>query len=264
MQTRNSILLFIAITIFITGAVLALWFVITPSQLAPSPEPSMDLNVHSTSVVQTVLASLSQTQAASNSFVTSTPQPTITLPPVALNSPAPTATFQQVFVPPAPTIFLSPTITGTVFTPTTNPSNLAVGCNNLRLIRDETIPAGTVVRPGESFTKTWKVENNGTCDWVFLYRLVFTGGERMEGDSPSLGKIIVPGKWTQLSVALTAPSKAGTYVGYWRLGTQSGSPFGATLTVSIVVGNPTDTPAPTATSTSTPTAPPTATPVSYP
>jgi hypothetical protein len=66
----------------------------------------------------------------------------------------------------------------------------------------------------------------------------------MEGDPGSLGKVIVPGKWTQLSVGLVAPSKPGTYTGTWRMATQQGNPFGATLTVSIVVANPTDTPVP--------------------
>jgi hypothetical protein len=107
------------------------------------------------------------------------------------------------------------------------------------------------LKPGENFTKTWKVENNGTCDWALLYRLVFVGGDQMGGDPSALGKVIVPGKWTQLSVGLTAPSKPGTYTGTWRMATQQGSPFGATLTVSIVVGTPTDTPQPTSTATAT-------------
>jgi len=275
MQNKNSIFIILALIFLVAGAILVVIFVLTPTQSQVVAQPTVDVNVVSTSVVGTLIASLSQTQSAMDSLVTNTPQPTITLPSVQLNSPVPPpATFTQIFVlPPAPTAYRSPTATGTQFTPTTNPSNLAVGCNNLRLIRDETIPAGTVFKPGESFTKTWKVENNGTCDWVYLYQLIFASGERMDGDPPALGKVIVPGKWTQLSVALVAPSKPGSYTGSWRFATQSGSPFGATLTVSIVVAKPTDTPAPaTATNTSasptntnTPVTPsPTDTPVTYP
>jgi hypothetical protein len=136
----------------------------------------------------------------------------------------------------------SPTPTGTQYTPTPNPSTLGYGCNNLALIRDVTIPAGTVFKPGEKFTKTWQVSNTGTCDWVYLYRLVFVSGDKMSGGPSTLGRVIPPGDWRQLSVDLKAPSTPGTYTGYWRFGDQSGNVFGSTLGVSIVVSAPTKTP----------------------
>jgi hypothetical protein len=205
-------------------------------------EPTVDVNAIMTAGVGTFVVALSQTQAAQATLATQTPSPTLTVSPVSLNSVTPLPTSTQVFLLPLPTIFIAPTVTGTQYTPTVNPSSLGTGCNNLLLIRDESIPAGTVMEPGQEFTKIWKVENNGTCDWVYLYRLVFISGDRMEGEPSGLGKVITPGKWTQLSVGLKAPSKPGTYTGYWRFGNQSGSVFGSTLTVSIVVANPTSTP----------------------
>jgi hypothetical protein len=112
---------------------------------------------------------------------------------------------------------------------------LASGCNNLRLIRDVTIPPGTVLKPRELFQKTWQVENNGTCDWVFLHHLTFVGGDQMAGEDTRLRKVIPPGKWTQISVDLEAPNREGTYTGYWRFADPDGNVFGTTLTVSIVV-----------------------------
>ncbi|NJC97349.1 MAG: hypothetical protein FIB03_13600 [Anaerolineae bacterium] len=50
--------------------------------------------------------------------------------------------------------------------------------------------------------------------------------------------MIEPGKWTQISIVLTAPSKGGSYTGYWRLATGSGDAFGSTLGTSIVVKEP--------------------------
>jgi hypothetical protein len=233
--------------------------------------PTMDANAIMTDAVNTFIANINQTQTAQALLVTASPA--ITSSPISLvtATPPPTWTSAPIFNPVLPTIFKSPTATGTQYTPTANPALLASGCNNLRLIQDVSIPAGSVIKPGETFTKTWKVENSGTCDWVYLYRLVFVSGDRMDGEPSGLGKVIVPGKWTQLSVTLIAPKKAGTYTGNWRFGTQTGSPFGSTLTVSIVVGTPTDTPQPTltqtpvpptSTSTSTDTATPTYT--SYP
>lgn len=205
--------------------------------------PTVDTNSVETAAVQTFVAALTQTQVALPP--TETTSPTITSSPVSLPTLAtlPTQT-QQGFVQVLPTISYLPTATGTQYTPTTNPSTLAAGCNNLLLISDVTIPAGTVMKPGEKFTKTWKVANTGTCDWVYLYRPVFISGDQMAEEPAALGKVIVPGKWTQISVAMQAPSAPGTYMGYWRLGTQTGTPFGSTLTVSIVVAKPTSTPVP--------------------
>ena len=217
--------------------------------------PTLDANVIMTNAVNTFVASMNQTQTAQALLITDTvtASPTNTNTPVSLVTLAPPPTWTQapVFNPVLPTIIKSPTVTGTQYTPTVNPALSAVGCNNLGLILDVTVPAGSVLKPGENFTKTWKVENNGTCDWALLYRLVFISGDRMDGDPSALGKVIVPGKWTQLSVGLVAPTKGGTYTGVWRMATQQGAPFGSSLTVSIVVGTPTDTPQPTSTATAT-------------
>src|SRR5215207_6008454 len=168
---------------------------------APDGAPTLDVNAIMTAGVGTFAASMYQTQTAQALLVTNTASPTITSSPTATS----TAGTPVILNPVLPGAVILPTITGTQYTPTANPALLGSGCNNLGLIQDVNIPAGTVVRPGQEFTKTWKVVNSGTCDWVFLYRLVFTGGERMGGDPSGLGKIIIPGKWTQLSVTLTAP-----------------------------------------------------------
>ncbi|MCC6299904.1 MAG: hypothetical protein IT314_11435 [Anaerolineales bacterium] len=239
-------------------------------QPATEPASDFDLNAILTSSIGTVSASFFETQTAlvtpASPTSTSTTQPTDTA--IALVSP--TASTTQAFIsPPLSAFSLTPSVTGTQFTPTVNAASLALGCNNLFLIRDETIPAGTVMKPKETFTKTWKVENNGTCDWVFQYRLVFISGNQMDGEPAGLGKVIPPQKWTQISIGLTAPKQPGTYTGTWRLGTQAGNAFGSTLTVSIVVANPTNTPLPptntavplTSTNTPSPTSPaPTETP----
>lgn len=212
--------------------------------------PTLDPNIIQTSAVQTFMVALTQTQAAQPTATeTLTPTATetaISLPTIPTS--AATATAYPLLL---PTTYIIPTVTGTQYTPTANPLVAAVGCNNLRLVQDVTIPSGTVFQPNDHFTKTWKVENNGTCDWVYQYALTFVGGERMGGAPGYLSKTIVPGKWTEFSVNMRAPKDPGTYTGNWRMATQAGTLFGATLTVSIVVANPTNTPKPTATNTTT-------------
>lgn len=211
------------------------------------PEATQDVNAILTAGVGTFAASVFQTQTAIAPPATATPTltntPTATVAsPFPLASPTASAT-QLVFV--APLVTFTAIITGTP--PTPNPTTLASGCNNLLLLRDETVPAGTVFGPEERFTKVWKVANTGSCDWVYFYHLVFVSGERMGGEPSRLGKVIEPGKWTQLSLGMKAPGNPGTYTSYWRFADNSGTPFGSTLGVSIEVRANNPPPADTAT-----------------
>ena len=223
-------------------------------------ESTPDVNATIVSEASTLAASYFETQTAmappATPTFTSNALFTPTGTALVLPSAFPSPTTQIIYSTPIPpTIGFSPTPTGTQYTPTVDPAKLAVGCNNLRLIRDESIPAGTVFLPNEKFTKTWRVENNGTCDWVYLYHLVLFGGDGMDGKVSNLGKVIPPGKWTQISVNLTSPKNPGTYTGYWKFGDQGGNMFGAVLAVSIVVSAPTNTPKPTSTASVVPPSP---------
>jgi Ig-like domain from next to BRCA1 gene len=206
-------------------------------------EPTQDIDATIAAAAQTFAVSLFQTQTALAPTVTNTAPPTVTpLPtssPLALPSPIASAT--QFFLPNT-TMSLA---TGTYYTLTPNPSALASGCNNLALVRDVTYPSGSIVEPGTTFIKTWQVANTGSCDWLYLYQLVFVSGDRMGGSSRRLSDRVPPNEWRQFSVELDAPREPGTYTGYWRLSDGSGNPFGATLVVSIIVKSPTRTPRPT-------------------
>ncbi|MCI0549408.1 MAG: hypothetical protein L0287_00480 [Anaerolineae bacterium] len=198
-------------------------------------DPTPDVNAILTAGVGTFAAAIFQTQTAMVPPATATPTatqtPTATVAtPIPLSSPTASAT-QLIFV--APLVTFTAIITGTP--PTANPTTLASGCNNLALIRDETVPAGTVFKPEEGFTKVWKVANTGSCNWVYFYHLVFVSGDSMGGEPQRLGKVIEPGKWTQLSLNMQAPKNPGKYNGYWRFADQSGTAFGSTLGVSIEV-----------------------------
>lgn len=140
-------------------------------------------------------------------------------------------------------------------------------CNDSSFIKDVTISDGTVLTPGEEFTKTWKLENTGTCTWNSGYSLIFSSGYEMSGSSTGIDQTVNPGKKANVSVDLVAPDSEGTYYGYWTLEDQYGYTFGATVYVEIVVAESTSTPTATPTSmpaTATPTASPSATPTAAP
>ena len=203
--------------------------------------PTQDVNIVMTSAINTMVASFFLTQTAAVPPATATPLPSTTPLPTATIPPLPTATF-----PPPPTaVIIYPTLTtplatvtlgtpGTVVTATINPASLGSGCNNLGFIRDVTIPSGTVLKPGENFTKTWKVQNTGTCEWLYQYSLVLVSGPEFSAGGTKLGKIVTVGDWSELSLNMDAPNKEGDYVAYWRL-SDGVKPFGATLEVSFKV-----------------------------
>jgi hypothetical protein len=154
------------------------------------------------------------------------------------------------------------TLIASLPTATASSSSLAysAGCDNSVYISDVTIPDGTVFEPGATFTKTWGIQNTGTCTWSSSYSIVFSNGENMSGEATSIGQSVAPGSTAEISVELIAPEADGTYTGYWILENGSATAFGGYVYVQIIVssGSATNTPTSTpASATSTNTALPT-------
>ena len=89
-----------------------------------------------------------------------------------------------------------------------------------------TIPDGTTIPAGQSFTKTWKVSNTGTCAWTATYQLVFISGDSLGGKATAIGKVVNPGESADVSVVLTSTSATGTITGTWKLSNDKGTAFG--------------------------------------
>ncbi|MBM3136775.1 MAG: hypothetical protein FJZ98_01155 [Chloroflexi bacterium] len=90
----------------------------------------------------------------------------------------------------------------------------------------ETIPDGTQISKGGVFTKTWVLENSGSCAWTPGFRLVFTGGEPMNGPSAvRISRTVAPGERVTVSVDLSAPYYTGSCRGNWVLESNQGVRF---------------------------------------
>jgi uncharacterized protein YkwD len=150
-------------------------------------------------------------------FVTSTLPPT--QPGLVLPTP----------VPPTATATLDPAA------PTPTPS-----CRDgAAFVEDVTIPDNTNLSQGESFTKTWRLQNSGTCDWVG-YTVAFDSGERMSAPESAPVPETAAGSTVDVSVGLVAPAIDGQYLGSFELRNERGEtvPIGIenTFWVKIVVG----------------------------
>jgi hypothetical protein len=146
------------------------------------------------------------------------------------------------------------------------------GCNDAAYVSDVTVTDGTILAPDESFTKTWKFQNTGTCAWNEDYQISFVSGNDMDGDTTDIDQDVETGDTGDISISLVAPSREGSYTGYWRLADGDGNLFGQSVYILIVVSEDASTLTPTTTSTSeatsttelTSTFTPTAIPTTYP
>jgi hypothetical protein len=118
-----------------------------------------------------------------------------------------------------------------------------------QFLSDVTIPDGTVLAPGSPFVKTWRVKNNGTCNWE-NYQLVFATGEQMGGPAGVNVNTTPPNSTVDVTVNLVAPTAPGEHKGGWRFKATNGSVFGGVTVVISVPVPATATPLPTATSAS--------------
>lgn len=182
------------------------------------------------------------TQAGGTAKASVPTQPVVTVAPPSVapaTNPPPTSAATST---PAPTFTSAPTATQST-----------AGCvDDGKYIADITIPDGTSFASPSAFTKTWRVQNIGTCIWNTTYSLKFVGGAQLGGPAAiAMPANVESGATVDLSVSLTSPATQGTYISQWRLTNASGSAFGTNgspLTVSIIVPAPTTPPtvAPTA------------------
>jgi len=137
--------------------------------------------------------------------------------------PSPTEEIPPTDTPEPPTAEPSPTATAT---PTHTPE--PEGCTNrIGFVADVTVPDGADFDPGEAFTKTWRLRNDGTCTWTSSHSLVFSHGDAMGGPAElPLPAVVNPGQTVDLSVDLVAPDDPGGYKGFWMLRDPSGVLFG--------------------------------------
>ena len=143
-----------------------------------------------------------------------------------------TATFTPV---PFPTV---PPANTQAPTNTARPAATATSsCDIASFIADVTVPDNTTIGSGDSFTKTWRLKNIGTCSWTPSYAVVFINGSSMSGPSvQAMAGNVNPGQTVDISVNLTAPAADGTYTSNWGLRNAAGVIF-THFYVQIVVNS---------------------------
>jgi len=214
---------------------LALATLLSACNLGQEPEPTIDAGAIATSAVETVMAN-----AAAQQTQTALAAPPVDQPPVATLAPTMTSvpTFaipgtvqaNATALSPAPG-FPSPT---SALLP--QPTQAGPVCNDSVFI-SETVPDGTVFKPGEDFEKSWTLQNTGTCTWDEGYALVYLGGT-LDGYDIKIDKkdeFTPPGSTQVFKVNLTASLEPKEYEECWRMQDDRGYFFGTFVCVKIVV-----------------------------
>ena len=214
----------------LTWAVIALLLAaaLASCNVGSTPVPTIDVNAIFTFAAGTMNAQLSDrgtqtAQAASpTSAATFTSLPTF--PVIPLGTPFSISTPGGAALPTASTGG------GTL-------GSTAVGCDNANF-QSETITDGTEFSAGDTFTKSWSLQNTGTCTWNAGYSFAFITGDKMGGTDKVISKdadFTEPGHSQAFNVKLQAPATAGEYKGYWQMKNAKGTAFGSRVWVDIVV-----------------------------
>ncbi|HKC76469.1 MAG TPA: NBR1-Ig-like domain-containing protein, partial [Chloroflexota bacterium] len=94
---------------------------------------------------------------------------------------------------PVPTAVVSPTVSG-------GPAVVQVArhislgsADNAAYVADATIPDGTILAPGQRFTKTWQIQNTGTSTWDSRYHWQFEAGAPLGTVRAVTAPIVPPG-----------------------------------------------------------------------
>ena len=146
-----------------------------------------------------------------------------------------TATPEVPTATPTPTLAPMPTLSLDLTSTSLSPTTASKLCDDAVFTNDVTIPDGTIMSPGQTFTKIWAIKNTGSCDWDNIYALKFYSGNKMDGHRTEVGTTIVSGDTTTISITMTAPTTPDTYTGYWRMVNSANLYFGEMVSVKIVV-----------------------------
>ena len=111
----------------------------------------------------------------------------------------------------------------------------AAGGGRLHLT-DQDPPRGKSMAPGERFTASWSLLNDGDCFWDPETRFAYVSGPMTLGKSTlAVGEIVQPGDGYTFAVPMQAPRNPGTYRDEWQLlgpdGVRLGDVFATEITV---------------------------------
>ena len=145
-----------------------------------------------------------------------------------------TLTPEVLFVPPTP----GPNSFANEATAIPPPPTQQGNCNNqLKYLKDLTIPDGSEVAPGEKITKRWLISNEGSCNWDQSYSFQLISGLALGAEKVQELYPVRQGAKVAFEITFTAPDNPGRYNSWWQAYDPKGERFGDSLYMDIMVVN---------------------------
>ncbi len=126
-------------------------------------------------------------------------------------------------------------------TPTAATSTPAGACTDLAaFVADVTVPDYSHFDQRESFTKTWRVKNVGSCTWTSEYKAVYSRGDALGAPVSIPLANTAPGATLDISAIMSAPAQDGKFEIFYQLSNAAGDAMpideGDSLWALITVG----------------------------
>jgi len=217
------------------AVMVVLTILLSACNIGATPAPTQDVGLIYTQAAQLVATQFAMQQTQTALAIPPTPLPSPTAPVIATFSVAPFG----VSTPPGGGIpfststslpFGAATLPGG-FLPTATIRALATAsgpeCDRAIFTGNENYPDGTVMKPGNSFDKTWEIKNAGTCTWDDGYAFVYLGGTFGGYDIKikNKGDFVAPGQTVNYTVHLNASLAPNTYQECWSMRNDKGKYF---------------------------------------
>lgn len=221
----------------------------TLGQVANPPSPTVDIAAIKTAAAATALVELTKIAGQASPTTAPTQTPTTapsTQTPDATQAANATPTLLSIATVgglPATETPAVPPMAGTPGSviPSLTPLvvvNTGPTCLNSKFVADVSIPDGTVMKPGEKFTKIWRIQNTGTCSWDQGFGFIRWAGPDLGASNiyfSNNDKPVGAGGIIDFYLEMRAPYQAGDYVAHWVMVSDSGKTFGGDFTVVIKV-----------------------------
>jgi hypothetical protein len=137
---------------------------------------------------------------------------------------------------------LTPTIESPIFGPAQSAPEDCT--NDSEFAADLGVLDGTLIRPGDDFTKTWRMRNSGTCAWnrEYTWEQIDAAGNRLLALEPvtPLDGEVPPGGTVDVSIVLVLDENAElgrAQVARFQLRSPAGEYFGSNLDAQVYAVN---------------------------
>jgi hypothetical protein len=148
------------------------------------------------------------------------------------DQPAPTGTSEPLFIPP---ISESSPEQNQEPIQTASQTKQEICENQLRYLKDLTVPDGTEVLPSERITKRWLIINEGSCNWDQSYSLQLISGLTLGAKKHQDLFPARQGSRAIIEIMFTAPENPGRYNTWWQAFDSIGKRFGDPIYMDIIV-----------------------------